>query len=45
MLKISELLNLFKNESCKNKVDYELIKTDTPFFCAVFTISLTSCVL
>ena len=30
MLKISELLNLFKNESCKNKVDYELIKTDTP---------------
>ena len=30
MIKLSELLQLFKEESCENKVDYELTKTDTP---------------
>lgn len=30
MLKIKELLELFKNESCENKIDYELMKVDTP---------------
>ena len=30
MLRISELLELFKKESCTNKVEYELTKTDTP---------------
>ena len=29
-IKLSEILNLFKNESCENKVDYELIKTECP---------------
>ncbi len=30
MLKISELVNLFKNESCKNKINYEFYKTECP---------------
>lgn len=30
MLKISELLKLFKEESCENKIDYELTRTETP---------------
>ena len=30
MLKISEILELFREESCEHKVDYELTKTETP---------------
>ena len=29
-MKLSEILELFKEESCENKVDYELIKTECP---------------
>lgn len=29
-MKLSEILQLFKNESCKNKISYELSKTDCP---------------
>ena len=30
MLKISKLLDLFKEESCLNKIDYEFFKTNCP---------------
>lgn len=30
MIKLSEILSAFKEESCENKIDYELIKVDTP---------------
>lgn len=30
MLKISKLINLFKEESCERKVDYEFFKTECP---------------
>lgn len=29
-MKLSEILELFKEESCENKVDYELLKTECP---------------
>lgn len=29
-MKISELIELFKKESCKNKIDYSFVKVDTP---------------
>ena len=29
-MKISELINLFKNESCENIIDYEFFKTNCP---------------
>lgn len=30
MIKISKLIELFKEESCSNKIDYEFFKTDCP---------------
>lgn len=29
-MKLSKILELFKEESCENKINYELIKTDCP---------------
>ena len=29
-MKLSEILELFKNESCQNKISYELTKTRCP---------------
>lgn len=30
IIKLSEILKLFKAESCENKIEYELIKTECP---------------
>lgn len=30
IIKLSDILKLFEEESCENKVDYELIKTNCP---------------
>ena len=30
IIKLSDILNLFKEESCENKIDYELVKTYCP---------------